>query len=215
MRLLATAAAALSLCGTAAAGTVTLDFEEASAGDFITTQYGGVAVSANGFGAMVFDSGNVTGGDTDLGAPFTDANGITLDPGNILIVSEDGDASDPDDRGAGGVIALAFDRAVTFDGFDVFDIDRAEGFTASFFGADGARLAELTNTSVIGDNGFARFAELYLFGVVRAEFAFTGSGAIDRLTFTEADAVPVPAAGLLFTTGAGGLFARRRLARRA
>ena len=212
--LLATAAAIAALAGTAKAGTVVIDFEDRARGDLVTTQYAGTAgltILGSDFGAMIFDSADVTGGDRDLGAPFTNDLGAVLDPGMILIVSEDGDAADPDDRGAGGLISMSWDEAVTFQGFDVFDIDRAEAFRATFFDRDGI-LATITNEGAIGDNGFARYADLCLFGVVSATFEFSGSGAIDRLVFDQADAVPVPGAALLFATGAAGLAARRKLA---
>ena len=102
---------------------------------------------------------------------------------------------------------------MTFQGFDVFDIDRAEGFTATFLGADSAVLGVLTNTMPIGNNGFASFDDLGLAGVMTAVFGFSSSGAIDDLAFDVAAPVPVPAAALLFATGAGGLFARRKLAK--
>lgn len=75
----------------------TLDFNPFAAGTVIDDEYEGVTVSATGGSgqAMVFDSANPTGGDDDLGSD-------TL--GGVLIVSEDGDSSDPDDNAAGGSI---------------------------------------------------------------------------------------------------------------
>jgi hypothetical protein len=210
--LLTTAGAAIALTGVAQAAPVVIDFEDQAPGTTITTQYAGVTVSATQFGAMVFDTDDFTGGDDDLAAPFTDANGATLSPGNVLIVSEDGDASDPDDNARGGTITFDFDQAVTFEGFNVFDIDRAEDFTATFFDDAGMVVAMLTNTQAIGNNGFQAFSDLGIMGVLRAEFSFTSSGAIDDFAF-DATPVPVPAAGLFFLTGAAGLFARRKLTR--
>lgn len=203
------AAAVLALTATASAETVTIDFEGLDAGTFVTDQFAGVTVSATEFGALVFDTDNFTGGDDDLAAPFTDAMMNVLNPGNILIVSEDGDGTDPDDNGAGGSLFFDFAEAVTFDAFNVFDIDAAEGFTATFRGEDGIVLSTITNMLPIGDNGFASFTDLGIMGVLQAEFAFTSSGAVDDLTFDTAE-VPVPAAGLLFLTGAAGFAAARK-----
>ncbi len=50
---------------------------------------------------MLFDSADWTGGDSDLAA---------TDMGNVLIVSEDGDATDPDDNARGGMLIFNFDR---------------------------------------------------------------------------------------------------------
>ena len=52
---------------------------------------------------MIFDSANPTGGDDDLGSD-------TL--GGVLIISEDGDSTDPDDNAAGGSICFDFDDVV-------------------------------------------------------------------------------------------------------
>lgn len=208
--ILSTAAAAIALTGFAHAAPVVIDFEDQAAGTVITTQYEGVTFSANGFGAMVFDTENPTGDDFDLATPFTNASGETLNPGNVLIVSEDGDSSDPDDRAAGGEITIDFAQAVTFEGFDVFDIDAPEGFTASFFGPQGVLLAALTNTQAIGNNGFQSFSDLGIMGVTQAVFDFTSSGAIDDLRFETAEVVPLPAAGFLFAGGIAAMGAARR-----
>lgn len=50
---------------------------------------------------MLFDSQNWTGGDSDL---------ATVDMGNVLIVSEDGHANDPDDNASGGMLIFRFDQ---------------------------------------------------------------------------------------------------------
>lgn len=113
----------------------------------------GVTVSAQnaantGFDlAVVFDTENPTGGDTDLEQPFQQlanpslgfGSGLgplgTQDPGRIIIIQEhnsgtcDGTScSSADDEGArpAGIITLVFTDAVTVTGTDFFDIEEAE-----------------------------------------------------------------------------------------
>lgn len=94
------------------------DFEEYSLGDIVSTHG---AVEGYGYRAdfqgnqlMIFDSNRVTGEDPDL----------MVNSGNILIISEDNDASDPDDLGAsGGVMRFVFDEVVTFNSIDAIDIE--------------------------------------------------------------------------------------------
>lgn len=72
--------------------------------------------------AMVFDSSNPSGGDTDLGSPNESFGGPGIGGagemgmpfensqahGNVLIISEDGNGNDPDDNRNGGFITLDF-----------------------------------------------------------------------------------------------------------
>ena len=46
---------------------------------------------------MIFDTANPTGGDSDLASD-------TL--GNVLILSEDGDSTNPDDNDTGGILVV-------------------------------------------------------------------------------------------------------------
>lgn len=108
-----------------------LDFEGYPAGTVVTNQFAGakgVEIScANQFGCMIFNSSNPTGGDWDLGSPNVKCGGgpgtgkggeagkvgeNCLSHGNILILSEDGDASDPDDNMDGGTMSFAFTECV-------------------------------------------------------------------------------------------------------
>ena len=88
---------------------VRIDFETdadgtpLSAGDGGTLVLDGVTITAiraqdsdgNFDDAMIFDAANPTGGDSDL---------TQVSHGNVLIISEDGDSSDPDDNGRGGTV---------------------------------------------------------------------------------------------------------------
>ena len=225
MKTIITAAAAtLALVGTAAAGTVVIDFEDRAGGDIVTNQYEGVRIQGRRVlpdgtilrgqdRAMIYDTRVLTGGDADLVGPFIGEDGVMLlDPDNILIVSEDGDAADPDDSGSGGRIVFDFDEAVTFQGFNAFDINDGEGLVVQVFGLGGELIARLTNGDRTSpDNGYMAFEDLMIEGASRIAFVFSSSGGIDDIAFDTAP-VPVPAAALLFATGAGGLFARRKRA---
>jgi len=95
---------------------VMYDFEEFQSGDKIRSLGGGdVKIYAKRYKysvtknklvlrkakPMAFDTGNPTGGDFDL---------ATRDLGIVLIVSEDGNASDPDDNELGGSFTFVFER---------------------------------------------------------------------------------------------------------
>ncbi len=69
-----------------------IDFDagDLAAGTIISDQFEGISISSSSeFGAMLFDTNNITGEDFDLSA---------TDLGNVLIISEDGDSIDPDDN---------------------------------------------------------------------------------------------------------------------
>lgn len=66
---------------------------------------------------MIFDTANPTGGDNDL---------ATTTEGNVLILSEDGDASDPDDNGGGAIFTFNFTGNAAFQAaFASVDVEAA------------------------------------------------------------------------------------------
>ena len=87
--------------------------------------------------AMVFNSSNPTGGDLDLGTPHFRAVvggpgvGFAGKPnqlfsniaaqGNVLIVSEDGNVTEPDDNQFGGTITFDFNPPVDIDSIGLLD----------------------------------------------------------------------------------------------
>jgi len=81
--------------------------------------------------AILFDSAQPSGGDTDLATPGNGpGNGKAL--GMLLVIAEhvndggDGVVDDPDDEGAGGVLVFDFLGRVNVGGFKVVDVDLDE-----------------------------------------------------------------------------------------
>ncbi|MEO1043205.1 MAG: hypothetical protein AAFX52_13040 [Pseudomonadota bacterium] len=188
-----------------------IDFSNFNAGDLVTTMVAdGVGIDVNSRAyrpgadptnrAMVFDSENFTGGDDDLAGPFTDVRGgADLAPGNILILSEDGDASDPDDNARGGWIEFVFDTPVEFQSFVAFDINEVGKIELELFGASGS-FGSVTNQFGAADNAF-ELMEFAMSDVTRALFTLSGSGAIGNIAFSSnVVQTPLPTAGLVFGT---------------
>jgi len=158
----------------------TLDFNAFSAGTIIDDEYAamGVTVSASGGSgqAMIFDSSHPTGGDEDLASD-------TLE--GLLIVSEDGDQSDPDDNATGGSLFFDFDDMVRMKGITFKDIEETSG--------DGTRVIFYNENGDVIDNHFVgptgdggeQFVQFNVQGVSRFEVRFEGSGAIDNLIFDD------------------------------
>ena len=114
-----------------------INFEGFVAGMIINDQYSNISVTISADNAhpshpdiaMIFDSANSTEDDPDVGTSNEDFGGpgIGLDGGsgsagpnmyalgNILIISEDGDQSNPDDENDGGAIAFTSDEPVRVD----------------------------------------------------------------------------------------------------
>jgi|GEM_PF-82174 len=149
-----------------------IDFEgdDLAAGTVIKDQYEGVEFSSSSeFGVMLFDSNNITGQDFDLGA-----TGL----GNILIISEDGDSSNPDDNAGGGTIGIEFDELTQVNSMSFLDIDES-GSAIAFYGEDDSIL-EIAEIPSLGDNSFQEI-DFDILGVSRIEIEFVSSGALTEL----------------------------------
>ncbi len=190
----------------------TIDFESGlSSGDTPSTlavgagmsgaSLGTVAVSASnpqlpGNAAMVFDS--TCGGQT---VPHTDP---TWDPtmcsdddpdlyvpaqGNTLIITENGDSSEPDDyAGRNGVFTFDFSSwgpgTVTWERLTVIDLEDTEGpEEVRLFDPDGILIATVPIAPTGGDNTSA-VTSGPVTGVALMEVMFNGSGAVDDIVIT-------------------------------
>ncbi|GFE50336.1 hypothetical protein So717_20890 [Roseobacter cerasinus] len=164
-----------------APGAVKLDFEGFAAGDILGAQIDGVTISAMGGSgdAMIFDSQNPTGGDGDLETQVAQL-------GNVLIVSEDGDQSDPDDV-VGGKLTFEFDAPAWV--FDLKVVDTEEGGTITLTLVNGT-----TQTFDIPNlvNGGVGQVVMDVENVVRMDVELDGSGAIDDLCFVPGEAQQPP-----------------------
>ncbi|MCP4304424.1 MAG: DUF11 domain-containing protein [bacterium] len=126
-----------------------------------------------------FDPALCSGGDSDLYSPGA---------GNVAIITEDGDALDPDDTGHPDS-TFSFDftawgpGVVTVDSFSVRDIDFGQvGARATFNDIDGNVLAVISFPE-IGDNAVAQIVA-NVSGVATMLVYLNGSGAIDNINLT-------------------------------
>ena len=144
--------------------------------------------------AMIFDSSNPSGGDLDLGAPnetfggpgvgiggemgLPGANAVPL--GNILIISEDNDSTDPDDDAKGGTIMFTFATPVDIPSVDILDSDDGNpgGWVRGYDASD--TLVGLGDIVAYGDNSFQTIP-LDATNVTRLKVFFRGSGAVTAI----------------------------------
>lgn len=144
---------------------------------------------------MIFCSPAPTGDDYDLGSPnaafggpgigSAGTSGPTankIDLKNILILSEDGDSSDPDDNATGGTLLFTFDHPVMIDDVKLLDIDAGETATLRWFNAAGTLISQSTVNGVGTGNGL-HTAAINARGVSKLEVQLSGSGAITELIF--------------------------------
>lgn len=156
---------------------INFDELELTAGTIITSQFSGLEFSTpSEFGLMLFDTNNVTGEDFDLSATDLD---------NVLIISEDGDISEPDDSAAGGTISLEFDELVAVNSIGILDIDEP-GSSISFYDADNL-LVETVAIEALGDRSFQEL-KFDLNGIASLEIDLAGSGAVTGIDFDPAPA---------------------------
>ena len=187
-----------------------IDFETDSSGNPLSTgqiidgEFAGFGINISthdpiNHPAMIFDSSAPSGDDFGLGTPNESFGGPgigsgggsgqagenSLDLGNILIISEDGDSSDPDDNAAGGTITFTFDSPVAIGEVDLLNVENS-GSVRAFNGS--SVLISQVPVASIGSNGFQIIA-LNATNVSRLEVQLAGSGAI-----AEIRAIPEPSA---------------------
>lgn len=227
MKFITMFAASLLFGAVANANTVVLDFEAFPAGTIVDTEYAalGVSISAINFGvgpdhAVVFDSNNPTGGDSDLAAPFHNPDLGASMPGNLLILQENHDCdaftcTTPDDEAGrpAGQFLITFADGVLLRSIDFFDVEGIEAspqYAIELYDGENNRIP---TTFYVPDTGGDNMWAQVLFdveGVHSMVINMGGSGAIDNLTF-ETRVVPVPAALPLFLSALASFgFARRR-----
>ncbi len=159
---------------------VTVDFEgdDLSAGTIVTDQFADVGLTISTpseFGAMLFDTNNPTGGDCDLAAS---------DLGNVAIISEDGDTTDPDDNANGGILTFEWDTLVGVTGVGLLDIDEPGG-SITFFD-ENSNVIETVEIPELENNSFQEL-EFDVQNVARMDISFTASGAVTAVDFIPSD----------------------------
>ena len=149
---------------------------------------------AEGGDAMIFDARHPTGGDHDL------AGG----DGNVLIVSEDNDSSDPDDNAKGGKVTFDFAVPVTLHAIDV--IDTEEGGTITLFDAEGGALGAF-DLPRLRDGEVATLDLGGTSGVAQMVVELNGSGAIDNICYDKDGVVETASLGdrVFFDTDRDGI----------
>ena len=156
-----------------------INFNDLSSGTVVDNEYSaeGVTVSAVGGAnqAMIFDTANPTGGDWDLETSNLD---------KALIISEDGDSSDPDDNARGGTLRFVFDEATSVESLTF--LDNEEGAYVRFYDESGT-LIDTVWIDPTADNGQS-VEQFNVDGVYSMEVQLCGSGAIDNLVFDSAAA---------------------------
>lgn len=189
-----------------AASAATIDFEGLAEGAFVSNVSSGNGISGDPiagsvavFGsnpafpglnsAMVFDAtctGGCTGGDFDLYAPAL---------GNILIISEDRDPTDPDDSDLPGqFFTLDYSGfgsgAVTVESLVVGDVELEEsgGFVRLL---NGSTVLATIAVPVTGNGTFTTL-NIGVSGVTSMKVLFKGSAAIDNIRLTIEEPPPPP-----------------------
>lgn len=213
-----------ALLFTASVHAVLIDFEGLSAGDVVTgstidgatftvTDQG--TTSGNPRELMIFQSNcfeigmpQCTGGDSDLSTIDVPGTVTPITAGNVLIISQDNDDTDPNDSAAGGVIITTFDTDVTAVEIVTIDVGDSDTGPNTFEAYYQGMLQDSVNLMLnLGENNIQTASLTGLFDEIRLDLA--GSGALASIEFTP---VPIPAALPLFMAGLVGLFGLRKKA---
>lgn len=178
-----------------------IDFNDFITGQVIDNEFSrqGIRISADNYVgtsdiAMIFDSDHPTGGDPDLGTPNADFGGPGLGIGGaigalgendeflhkVLIISEDGDTTNPDDEAGEGVITFKFNKPVHMLSLKVLDIDEHDGYVRLFDSFD--NILSTRSILKLGDNSLQNII-VNTRQVSKMDLKIVGSGAIDNINF--------------------------------
>ncbi|MEM9217856.1 MAG: TIGR03118 family protein [Cyanobacteria bacterium P01_F01_bin.150] len=153
-----------------------IDFEaDLTAGDVVSDQIDGLTIEVAGdLTAMIFDTANPTGGDTDL---------ASSDLGNVLIISEDGDSADPDDNAKGGTLMFDWDGAVSVDSLGLLDIEESGGMV-TLYGADDTTVLATIDIPELSNNSYQSL-NIGTTDVGKMNVSLIGSGAVTEILLAE------------------------------
>ncbi len=155
---------------------------------------------------MIFNSSQPTGGDWDLGSPNEAFGGPgrgagggegqpgenRLPQGNVLIISEDMDSTDPDDYWAGGTFILTFEQPMDISAVHLLDIDSDEtSGSVAGFDASGNEIVRVW-IPALGNNSF-QILPLDFTDISRLEVHLESSGALAVVEICE-ELPPEPSA---------------------
>ncbi|MDV7143743.1 Hint domain-containing protein [Tropicimonas sp. TH_r6] len=154
---------------------VVLDFNDLVQGTVVNEQYSqyGVTISSSSAAnpAMIFNTTNPTGGDADLASDTA---------GMALIISEDGDSTDPDDNASGGTLTFDFEYSTAVSGLNVLDTEGGGTINCYDAGGNLVKTVEITGTVDGGETWVDVGAE----DVRSMDISFNQSGAIDDITLS-------------------------------
>jgi hypothetical protein len=156
---------------------------------------------------VIFDSGNITGGDDDLGTPNQAFGGPGIGPGggqgmpgqndtflgNLLVIAEngidqnnDGLIDDPDDEAAGGEMRISFAGPYFLESVTMVDLDNGNGIIRVHqFNGDSTDF----NIPGLGDNAVTDVG-IFLDSVQSFRVILPGSGGIAALAYCPVDSQP-------------------------
>lgn len=152
---------------------INFDEHNLAAGTVVTDQFYGVEFSTSSeFGLMLFDTNNITGEDFDLESTNLD---------NVLIISEDGDRTDPDDNAAGGIINVEFEDVVSVNSIGLLDVDEP-GSSLTFYD-ENSNPIETVEIDSLDDNSFQELI-FDIDNVASLDINLAGGGAVTGIDYS-------------------------------
>lgn len=139
--------------------------------------------------AILFDTGNPTGGDFDLATPNPAAVGNTEPLGNALIIAENetgvfgpsGLVTVPDDEAFGGSLFFEFDEPVTLCSATLIDIDEAPGTELRLYRNGNFSVPDQTIPIASLGDGSVQTVTVFAPDVEMLEIFLRGSGGVPML----------------------------------